>query len=168
LHGSSISQKIIIAKIIKEGKLAGFIKTWFPLDTVMKRGFLLFFLWRMKRLFPSHFRQKIIIFPELIIKSPRCDSIVQITHLFPQLTVIGLHGDSTANALRVAEEDHSIERESAITQHPPVVANIVLGHLSNQTRAIPKVALVSIYLHFLLFIPFEKALTININDHAAE
>ena len=101
-------------------------------------------------------------------KSPRCDSIVQIIHLFPQLTVIGLHGDSTANALKVVGEDHNIERESAITQHPPVVANIVLGHLSNQTRAIPKVALVSIYLHFLLFIPFEKALTININDHAAE
>jgi len=62
--------------------------------------------------------------------------------------VIGLHGDSTADVPRAVVEVHSIEQELAITQHPPVVANIVLDHLSKQTRAIPKgVLLMVIGLH---------------------
>ena len=56
--------------------------------------------------------------------------------------VIGLHGDSTADVLRPVGEVHSIEQELAITQHPPVVANIVLDHRTKQTRAIPKRVLV--------------------------
>ena len=65
--------------------------------------------------------------------------------------IIGLHGDSTADVPRPVVEVHSIEQELAITQHPPVVANIVLDHLSKQTRAIPKGVLV-IKLYFTLFV----------------
>ena len=56
--------------------------------------------------------------------------------------VIGLHGTSTADVPRPVVEVHSIEQELAITQHPPVVENIVLDHPSKQTRAIPKGVLV--------------------------
>lgn len=80
--------------------------------------------------------------------------------LFPQLMVIGLHGDSTANVPRVVEEVHSIVRESVITQHPPAEANIVLDHLNNQTRAIPKVVLVNIYLYFHLFLSLVLCLSL--------
>lgn len=91
-------------------------------------------------------------------KSPRWDIIMQIIHLFPQLMVIGLHGNNTASAPKVVEEAHSIEWEPAITQHPPAVANVVLDHLSNQTRAIPKGVLVNIYLHFDLFLSLKLCL----------
>ena len=80
--------------------------------------------------------------------------------LFPQLMVIGLHGDSTVNVPRVVEEVHSIVRESAITQHPPAEANIVLDHLNNQTRAIPKGVLVNIYLYFHLFLSLVLCLSL--------
>ena len=60
-----------------------------------------------------------------------------------QLMATGLHGDSTADVPRAVVEVHSIEREPAITQHPPVVADIVLGHLIRQTRAIPMGVLVN-------------------------
>ena len=67
--------------------------------------------------------------------------------------VIGLHGDSTADVPRPVVEVHSIEQELAITQHPPVVANIVLDHLSKQTRAIPKgVLVIKLYLTLFVFI----------------
>ena len=72
--------------------------------------------------------------------------------------VIGLHGDSTAYVPRPVEEVHTIEREPATTQHPLVEANIVLDHLSNQTRAIPKGVLVNIYLHFDLFLSWTVCL----------
>ena len=94
-------------------------------------------------IFLLFFRYKIIIFPNLMIKI--------IILLFPQLMVIGLHGDSTANVLRLVEEAHSIEREPAITQHPLVEANIVLDHLSNQSRAIPKGVLVNPYTYILIY-----------------
>ena len=69
--------------------------------------------------------------------------------------VIGLHGASTADVPRPVVEVHSIEQELAITQHPPVVANIVLDHLSKQTRAIPKgVLVIKLYLPFLRLIVF--------------
>ena len=86
--------------------------------------------------------------------------------LFPQLMVIGLHGDSTVNVPRVVEEVHSIVRESAITQHPPAEANIVLDHLNNQTRAIPKGVLVNtiflsiIHVKFVLGWLIRKALKV--------
>ena len=57
--------------------------------------------------------------------------------------VIGLHGDSTANVLRVAEEDHNTEPELAIIRHRQAEANTVLGHLNKQTPAIPKGVLVN-------------------------
>lgn len=57
--------------------------------------------------------------------------------------VIGLHGDSTANVPRLVKEAHGIEREPAITQHPPAEANTVLDHLNKQTPAIPKGVLVN-------------------------
>lgn len=86
--------------------------------------------------------------------------------------VVGLHGDNTANVPRAVEEVHSIEREPAITQHPPAVGDIVLDHLSNQTRAIPKGVLVNIYVHFYLFLPLTlcwlRAMSVNVHVHAAE
>ena len=72
-------------------------------------------------------------------------------HLFRQLMVIGLHGDSTADVPRAVVEVHGIEREPAITQHLPAVANIVLDHPSKQTRVIPKGVLVNVFLHFFSF-----------------
>ena len=92
-------------------------------------------------------------------KTPRWEIII---HLFSQLMVIGLHGVSTANAPRAVEEVHSIEREPAITQHPPAVGNIVLDHLSNQTRAIPKDVLVNVYLNFYIFLSLTVCLAESI------
>jgi len=64
--------------------------------------------------------------------------------------VIGLHGSSTACALRVAEEVHSTGEEPAITQHLLVVENNVQGHLNKQTIVIHKHALVKYNLLYLL------------------
>jgi len=64
-----------------------------------------------------------------------------VTHKHVPLMVIGLHGSSTACALRVAEEVHSTGEEPAITQHLLVVENNVQGHLNKQTIVIHKHAL---------------------------
>ena len=61
-----------------------------------------------------------------------------VKHLYPQLMVIGLHGDDTANVVKVVEEARSTEREPVITQHLPAVVNSVQGLLKNQNTAIHK------------------------------
>ena len=59
-------------------------------------------------------------------------------HLYPQLMVIGLHGDNTANVVKDVEEAHSTEREPVITQHLSAVVNSVQGLIKSQNTAIHK------------------------------